>query len=42
MLGMKGLNTMSDRKIILPPKKKKVELKDSSVIPATELLLHDA
>ena len=30
------------RRIILPSKKKKVTLETSSVIPATELLLHDA
>ena len=36
---------MSDEKpkrIILPPKKKTITLETSSVIPATELLLHDA
>ena len=36
---------MSDEKpkrIILPPKKKTVTLETSSIIPATELLLHDA
>ena len=30
------------RRIILPPKKRKVSLETSSIIPATELLLHDA
>ena len=30
------------RRIILPSKKKKVTLETSSIIPATELLLHDA
>jgi len=30
------------RRILLPPKKKKVTLETSSIIPATELLLHDA
>ena len=30
------------KRIILPPKKKTVTLETSSVIPATELLLHDA
>ena len=30
------------KRIILPPKKRTVHLKDSSIIPATELLLHDA
>lgn len=36
---------MTDKKpkrIILPPKKRPVSLETSSVIPATELLLHDA
>jgi len=36
---------MSDEKpkrIILPPKKRSVTLESSSIIPATELLLHDA
>ena len=36
---------MDDKKtkrIILPPKKKTVTLETSSIIPATELLLHDA
>ena len=36
---------MTDKKpkrIILPPKKRPVTLETSSVIPATELLLHDA
>ena len=36
---------MSDdkpKRIILPPKKKTVTLETSSIIPATELLLHDA
>lgn len=34
---------MSDkRKIVLPPKKSRIEFKDSNIIPATELLLHDA
>ena len=36
---------MSDEKpkrIILPPKKRSVTLETSSIIPATELLLHDA
>ena len=30
------------KRIILPPKKRKVSLETSSIIPATELLLHDA
>ena len=30
------------KRIILPPKKKQVTLETSSIIPATELLLHDA
>ena len=30
------------KRILLPPKKKTVTLETSSVIPATELLLHDA
>ena len=30
------------RRILLPPKKKKVTLETSSIIPATELLLHAA
>tara|TARA_R100001163_G_C4959716_1_gene124058 strand:+ start:273 stop:638 length:366 start_codon:yes stop_codon:yes gene_type:complete len=30
------------KRILLPPKKKKVSLETSSIIPATELLLHDA
>jgi len=30
------------KRIILPPKKKTVTLETSSIIPATELLLHDA
>ena len=30
------------KRIILPPKKKSVTLESSSIIPATELLLHDA
>lgn len=30
------------RRILLPPKKKRVTLETSSIIPATELLLHDA
>ena len=30
------------KRIILPPKKRRVSLETSSVIPATELLLHDA
>ena len=29
-------------RIILPPKKRTVNLENSSIIPATELLLHDA
>jgi hypothetical protein len=36
---------MSDEKpkrILLPPKKRSVTLETSSIIPATELLLHDA
>ena len=36
---------MSDdkpKRIILPPKKRSVTLESSSIIPATELLLHDA
>ena len=30
------------KRIILPPKKRQVSLETSSIIPATELLLHDA
>ena len=30
------------KRIILPPKKRSVTLESSSIIPATELLLHDA
>ena len=30
------------KRILLPPKKKTVTLETSSIIPATELLLHDA
>ena len=30
------------KRIILPPKKRRVSLESSSIIPATELLLHDA
>ena len=30
------------KRIILPPKKRTVNLENSSIIPATELLLHDA
>ena len=30
------------KRIILPPKKRRVSLETSSIIPATELLLHDA
>ena len=30
------------KRIILPPKKRQVTLEHSSIIPATELLLHDA
>ena len=30
------------KRIILPPKKRSVTLESSTVIPATELLLHDA
>ena len=30
------------KRILLPPKKRTVTLETSSVIPATELLLHDA
>ena len=30
------------KRIILPPKKRTVTLDNSSIIPATELLLHDA
>ena len=30
------------RKIILPPKKNKIDLGEAHIIPATELLLHDA
>ena len=30
------------KRIILPPKKRSVTLETSSIIPATELLLHDA
>ena len=34
---------MSDKKrIVLPPNKNKISLEQSSIIPATELLLHDA
>ena len=36
---------MTDKKpkrIILPPKKRTISLDNSSIIPATELLLHDA
>ena len=36
------LDKTEPRRIILPPKKKKVTLETSSIIPATELLLHDA
>ncbi len=32
----------SPKRIILPPKKRPISLETSSVIPATELLLHDA
>jgi hypothetical protein len=43
---LSGANMTQDktepRKILLPPKKKKVTLETSSIIPATELLLHDA
>ena len=43
---LSGENMTQDKKeprrIILPPKKKKVTLETSSIIPATELLLHDA
>jgi len=30
------------KRIILPPKKRQISLDNSSIIPATELLLHDA
>ena len=30
------------KRILLPPKKRTISLENSSVIPATELLLHDA
>ena len=30
------------KRIVLPPKKRSISLETSSVIPATELLLHDA
>ena len=30
------------RRVVLPPKKRTVSLEHSSIIPATELLLHDA
>ena len=43
---LSGANMTQDktepRRILLPPKKKKVTLETSSIIPATELLLHDA
>jgi|TARA_R100000084_G_C4625001_1_gene135286 hypothetical protein len=32
----------SPKRIVLPPKKRPISLETSSVIPATELLLHDA
>ena len=32
----------SPKRILLPPKKRPISLETSSVIPATELLLHDA
>ena len=43
MSEMRGLDIMSDKKrIVLPPKKSKLDLKESNIIPATEILLHDA
>ena len=30
------------KRILLPPKKKSIELAHSTIVPATELLLHDA
>lgn len=36
------MNDEKPKRIILPPKKRSVTLESSSIIPATELLLHDA
>jgi len=38
----KFMTEQKPKRIILPPKKKQVTLETSSIIPATELLLHDA
>ena len=37
-----NIDTESPRRIVLPPKKRTISLQNSSIIPATELLLHDA
>ena len=38
----KTMTKEKPKRIILPPKKRQVTLEHSSIIPATELLLHDA